>query len=115
MKASTKRSKKVAELLYSSFRGNVTACYGLTMEAEIIQQYTTYQKANSHPDWTVNKCGLFVSLNNPWLAAAPDGSVHDLTDPDIQGILEIKNSYSARDKTLAEAATTSGFCLEKRI
>ena len=50
-------------------------------------------------------------LNNHWLAATPDRSVHDPTDP---GILEIKNPYSARDKTLAEASTTSGFCLEKR-
>ena len=87
MKASTKRSKKVAALLYSSFRGNVATCYGLTMEAETIQQYTANQKANGHPDLTVNKCGLFVSLNNHWLAATPDGSVHDPTDPDIQGIL----------------------------
>ena len=114
MKASIKRSKKVAALLYSSFRGNVATCYGLTMEAETIQQYTANQKANGHPDLTVNKCGLFVSLNNHWLPATPDGSVHDPTDPDIQGILEIKNPYSARDKTLAEASTTSGFCLEKR-
>ena len=35
MKASTKRSKKVAALLYSSFRGNVATCYGLTMESEL--------------------------------------------------------------------------------
>ena len=49
------------------------------MEAETIQQYTAYQKANGHPDLTVTKCGLFVSLNNHWLAATPDGSVHDPT------------------------------------
>ena len=56
----------------------------------------------------------FVSLNNPCLAATPDGSVYDPTDPHIQGILEIKNTYNARDETRAEASATSGVCLEKR-
>ena len=110
MRSTTKRSKKVEELLYRKFRGNEATCYGSTKEETTIQQYITYQHANGHSGLKVTKCGLFVSVDNPWLAASPDGLVND---PDYgQGLLEIKNPYSAREKTLAEASTHAAFCLK---
>ena len=44
MRAATKRSKKVEELLYSSFGGNAAMCYGILKETETVQQYVIHQK-----------------------------------------------------------------------
>ena len=57
--------------------------------------------------------GLIISPDNPWLAAGPDGLVYDPTETSPYGIVEYKNPYSVRNKTLREAATTKkGFCLK---
>ena len=56
--------------------------------------------------------GLVVSVTNPWLAASPDGLVYDPQADSPQGLVEFKNPYSVRDKTLEEAATgCKTFCL----
>ncbi len=57
----------------------------------------------------VTKCGLCVSVDNPWLAASPDGLVQDPTEPSV-GLLELK--YSKRNRTLVEACNPS-FCLKE--
>ncbi len=77
MKQSTKRSKKVQDLLYSSFRGNQATHYGSEKEETTRQQYMTHQRRNNHPDLTTEKCGLFISKYDNWLAATPDDIVHD--------------------------------------
>ena len=113
MKQTTKRSSKVKDLLYSSFRGNQATRYGADMESITIKEYITYQRENGHPGITVQKCGLYISEQNNWLAATPDGLVNDPEAIDHQtGLLEIKNPYSARDKSLLEACSVSSFCLE---
>ena len=113
MKATTKRSKKVKELLYSTFHGNVATSYGMKMEEITQQEYITHQNCMGHPGLTVDNVGLFVNPANPWLGASPDGLVHDPTNASHpQGLVEIKNPYSIRDKSLAEACTVSNFCLE---
>ena len=115
MRQSTKRSKKVQNLLYSTFRGNEATRYGSAKEQETIQQYITHQRRNGHPHLRVDRCGLSISLTNPWLAASPDGIVNDLSDtPQSLGLVEIKNPHSMREKTLAEACKTSTFCLERK-
>ena len=115
MRATTKKNKKVEGLLYTTFRGNAATRYGSAKEAETIQEYRTYQNTNGHPGLAVAECGLFISQANPWLAASPDGCVHDPSDSEHpQGLVEMKNPYSVRDKTLAEAVTASGFCLERK-
>ena len=80
MRVATKRSKKVEELLYSSFGGNAATRYGILKETETVQQYVIHQKNHRHPHLTVTKCGLIVSTANAWLAASPDGLVYDPTD-----------------------------------
>ena len=113
MKETTKRSKKVQDLLYSTFRGNEATRYGLEMEAQTLQQYIAYQQRNGHPDLAVEKCGLFISEHNNWLAATPDGTVHDPCDlSSPQGLVEIKNPFSAREKEIKEACTNTSFCLQ---
>ena len=92
MRATTKKVKKIQELLYNTFRGNQATQYGLAKEEETILQYTTHQQRNGHPDLKVDLCGLCVSLANPWLAASPDGFVCDPSDQNNPlGLLEIKN------------------------
>lgn len=113
MKQTTKRSKKVEALLYNSFRGNKATKYGSEMDEFTRQQYVTHQQGNNHPDLTVEKCGLHISHLDNWLAATPDGIVHDPSDTAHPlGLVEIKNPFSAKDKSLDEACKQSGFCLE---
>ena len=86
------------------------------MEERACQQYKTYMKQTGHPDLTTDVCGLFVSLDNPWLAGTPDGLVNDPNDDTSKslGLVEIKNPYSARNLTLEEAMKTPTFCLEHK-
>ena len=91
MKEKTKRSIKVRNLLYSTFTVNEATHYGSEMEDTARQQYIASQQRNGHPDITVEKCGLFISELNNWLAATPDGMVHDPSDKsNPTGLLEIK-------------------------
>ena len=77
--------------------------------------YITYMKERGHSHLTVIQCGLFISTENAWLAASPDGIVEDCTNGSSRtsGLLDIKNPYSARKMTLLEAVEKSTFCLEK--
>ena len=113
MREKTKRSKKVESLLYSTFRGNQATRYGQLMEQATIEQYVTYQRRHGHPDLRVNNCGLFISRLNNWLAATPDGIVHDPNSAEHPfGLVEIKNPFLAKDMDLDEASCNSSFCLE---
>lgn len=115
MRRTTKKSKKVENLLYTKFRGNAATRYGSTMEDTAIQEYETYQQQHGHPNLMVEACGLSISLNDPWLAATPDGLVNDPNGDASQhpGLVEIKNPYTARTQTLMEASQKSTFCLEQ--
>lgn len=117
MRVKTPRNKKVENLLYSKFKGNAATHYGLVMENKAMQEYVTYQQQHGHPNLKVEKCGLFISLNNPWLAGTPDGLVNDPISDNASlnlGIVEIKNPFSIRSQTLMEAIQNSTFCLEKK-
>ena len=53
-------------------------------------------------------------MTNPWLAASPDGLVYYPQADPSQGLVEFKNPFSVRDKTLEEAvASCKTFCLTK--
>ena len=115
MRKTTKKSKKVENILYSRFRGNEATRYGLAKEEETKQRYIAYQQRDGHPALNVDTNGLFVSLTNPWIAASPDGTVYDPSDPSqVLGLVEFKNPFSMRDKSLAEACRTSTFCLTNK-
>ena len=114
MRNTTKRPKKVESLLYSKFRGNAASRYGSTMEQRAITEYETYQRQHGHPALKVDKCGLFVSLTEPWLAGTPDGVVtHPSDSSQPLGLVEIKNPYATQNQTLMEATQKSTFCLEQ--
>ena len=112
MKETTKRSKKVQALLYNTFTGNAATLYGSRMETTARKEYVAYQREHGHPDLTVKKCGLFISRNNNWLAATPDGIVHDPnSNSDSMGLLEIKCPFSFLDLNFDEACKKSSFYL----
>lgn len=90
MRHTTKRAKKVESLLYTKFRGNSATRYGTEMEETAKQEYEAFQQQHGHLGLTVEKCGLCVSLNDPWLAASPDGLVNDPCAPHPQGLIEKK-------------------------
>ena len=112
MRETTKKANKVHSLLYSKFRGNKATRYGSTNEDITRKQYIAYQRRNYHPELNVDDCGLFVSQDNNWLAATPDGLVTDPSNEDNFGLLEIKNPYSMRDMDFNEACKKSSFCLQ---
>ncbi len=111
MRKTTKRSKKVQTLLYSTFRGNKATQYGADNEDKVRQQYVADLVADGN-NLELRECGIFISKSTPWLAASPDGVIYDRSNnTSVVGLLEIKCPYSARDISIDEAAKTSSFCL----
>ena len=113
MRKTTKRSKKVKEMLYSTFRGNQATRYGQVMEDQTRQQYEEYQHENGHPGLTTQPTGLVISVDNPWLAASPDNIVEDPSEKPTAGLAEYKKPFSARDLTISEACDKCSFCLKR--
>ena len=115
MKKTTKRSKRIEQILYSKFRGNQATVYRTNMEDTARQQYVTYQHQKGHVDLKTHRVGLVISVDNPWLAASPDDKVLDPDTAEPTGVVEYKNPYSARDLTLDEACNNlKTFCLERQ-
>ena len=91
MRATTKCSAKVEQLLYTKFRGNAATRYGQNNEDETRKAYVHYMREKGHTELHVDRCGLFISPENPWLASSPDGLVTDPADETSQlGLVEIK-------------------------
>lgn len=113
MKKQTNRKGKVKEILYSTFRGSKATRYGHVMEDAAKEDYTREQLRNGKVGVVVRRSGLVVSEKNPWLACSPDGRVFDPTAPDPEGLIEIKNPYNGRDKTIEECCVNiKNFCLK---
>ncbi len=51
-------------------------------------------KNRGYPTLDVETCGLFVSIDQPWVAGTLDRLVHDPDSAVSLGLLEIKNPYS---------------------
>ena len=113
MRKTTRRSNKVKQLLYTRFKGNAATRYGIDNEDATRAKYITHMRQNGHTDLTVESCGLFVSVSNPWLTGTPDGLVNDPDSPQPLGLVEMKNPHSAKSKTLKEATTNPAFCLQE--
>ena len=78
-------------------------------------EYITHQQQLKHPEVSLTNCGLFVSMENPWLAATPDSTVQDPSEQSsTSGLFKIKSPYSKRDMTLSQACSGgSSFCLKE--
>ena len=111
MRTTTKVNSTVKKLRYSKFEGNTATKWGILQEESTNSKYLE-EKRKTSPDITTCQSGLVISLDNPWLAASPDGLVYDSTENPPHGIVEFKNPYSVRNNSLREAAITKkGFCL----
>ena len=113
MRKSTKRANRVKEMLYTNFTGSAATRYGTMMEKEALKEYVEHQQHNGHPNLVVKPVGLCISSETPWLAASPDSMVRDPVSVPAVGLAEIKNPFSARNKTVLEFAMGSkASCIE---
>ena len=57
MMKKTKRSTRVKDMVYTTFRGNEATRYGTMMEDTTRHEYLAYQQENGHPNLTTSKDG----------------------------------------------------------
>ena len=100
--STTKVGPLVHQLLYSNFKGNRAILWGL-LQDDTEKQYREYIN-QCPPDSTVTgDCGLIVSTTHPWLAATPDGFVHDPNCTPQNELVEYKNPHTCRGETIEDA------------
>jgi hypothetical protein len=94
----------VKRLLYDTKFTNEATRYGQMHEKEAIRKYEEISGRRVSPS------GLFIDLNQCFLAASPDGITDD------GGIIEVKCPKSAENLTLEQAAKTiKCFCLDTNL
>ena len=78
--------------------------WGCDHEHDAIQQYMVTTSTN------VEECGVFLSIDYPFLATSPDGVIH-LRNREF-GIMEVKCPYiKHRDSSIEMACQDPSFCL----
>lgn len=88
----TNRKNVVKDLLYSTFKGNIYTEYGQQNESNALLYFEQVTGKK------VQKCGLVIHKDYPFLAASPDGVIHE-----ENALVEIKCPYKARDSTIEQA------------
>ena len=79
------------------------------------QQKYLHHTSQHSPGVQVNSLGLVVSRSNPWLAAGPDELVNDPMEDTLEGVVEYKKPYNARNMTIPEAIEkVKDFCLSRQ-
>ncbi|KAK7507753.1 hypothetical protein BaRGS_00000718 [Batillaria attramentaria] len=68
-----------------------------------------YESQGLHSELSVQKCGLLVSEDVPYLATSPDGLVHCTHCSPAQGLVEVKCPSSYRNVTPEEASRDKNF------
>ncbi|KAK4881734.1 hypothetical protein RN001_005053 [Aquatica leii] len=97
LRKTTSTAKTVSSLLYSSFMGSQATTFGLEKESIAI---ALFEKKTGK---TVNKSGLVIDDNLPYLACSPDGLI------DNHAIIEIKSSLKSGNLSPVDAV------LQKKI
>ena len=84
--------------------------HGIQLELVALGAFIEYKEERDAPV-SVDECGLFVSIDHPFLATSTDGIVTDAS-ADGNGALEIKCPVGGR--TIAELSVIrKNFCLKK--
>lgn len=102
----------VKNILHSEFKGNNFTKLGLEKEDVTITEYVR-QKKEKKESVKVEKMGLVISQECPFLAASPDGKV--IYKNGNEGLIEIKNLLYNKAVSLTQAAglkSIKNFCLE---
>ena len=87
------------------------ACeYGQQHEADALRIYSDYMKI-THPLFELQKSGLVLDTENPFIGASPDGIISCSCCG--KGVVEVKCPFSCRDKSFSEAVKEKTFCLEE--
>ena len=82
--------------------------WGKQNETQAIERYTKHQSKHHHLD--VVRTGLWVSLNEPFIAASPDAMVECSCCG--AGLVEVKCPWTHREKGVHELAEVKESCLE---
>ena len=92
---STQVGSAIRSMLCSKFTGNQATRWGLSQEIASAELYVQWKQQQGSADISVNtECGLVVPTAYPWIAANPDGFVHDPQALPPLGLVEFKNPYS---------------------
>ena len=102
----------------SSFLGKVL-CYrehietkdmkwGNSMENRAIAEYKNFQ-SRCHDSFKVEKCGLFISQETPFIAGAPYATVSCKCC--LNGVLEANNIFPARYLSISDYVKLKNSCL----
>ena len=87
------------------------ACeYGQQHEADALRIFTDNMKI-SYPLFELQKSGLVLDTENPFIGASPDGIISYSCCG--KGVVEVKCPFSCRDKSFSEAVKEKIFCLEE--
>ena len=95
----------------SNFKSAATT-WGCCNEDTALNEYKNIMQ-DHHENFQVSKCGLFISVENPFMGASPDALVSCSCCGD--GCVEIKCSFSHKDQFIYEAIEQNQtFCLRRQ-
>ena len=97
------------DLLHPRQLGTRAIMWGIDHEPGAITAYIEHQHQNGHHGLIVTNVGFHISVKHPFLGASPDGGVYDPSCEQPYGFVEVKCTYSHRDKTPREACEDKGF------
>lgn len=100
----------VLQILGSKPFTSVATDWGKKSEPVALKLYVQHQHSNGHDGLYACSSGFVISEDHPFLGASPDAAVHDPTEADQFGVVEIKCPYSCRQVTPAEACLYPKFC-----
>ena len=89
----------------TSHEDNAAIEWGTSHEDNAGEKYINEKQSKHGDSYQVSPTGIFINIKQPWLAATPDGVVHDPSESASHhnSLLEIKCLYSARHKSLIDA------------
>ena len=81
------------------------------MESSIKDRYLLKQHENGHTDLKVTSSGLAVGKHEDgFLAASPDGLVHDPSADNTKGLLEMKYIQTEEEESIEQALLKKLMC-----
>ena len=99
LKTTTSPSKAIRDILYALVRPTSQMREGLAMEGAIQDEYIAEQVSAGHDNLTVRNSGFIASWKSGFLGASPGRLVCDPSEPDAEGLLEMKFNQTNESET----------------